>query len=68
MKLWPFTRRRKTIKQWEKEYNITVLDPDGFDRSDPHLMERLFTREEWERGFPFCTLLLPPDTRGRRRR
>ncbi len=47
---------RKTLTEWSEEYGFTLLDPDGFDRSDPDLRTRRFTREEWERGWPSCTI------------
>lgn len=47
---------RKTIWQWAKEDGIEVLDPDGFDRRDPELRARLRSRQEWEAGWPACTI------------
>lgn len=47
---------KKTIKEWEKEFNVTILDPDGFDRSDPNLKERLFYREEFLAGMARSTV------------
>lgn len=47
---------RKTIQDWAAHDGFEVLDPDGFDRTDPDLMTRTFTREEWERGWPSCTI------------
>lgn len=52
---WPW-QRRQTIDEWAKEYGFRVLDPDGFDRHDPKLMYRRFTKKEWERGYPLCTI------------
>ena len=41
---------RATIKQWGDITGTIVLDPDGFDRKDPRLMERLFTYQEFQHG------------------
>ena len=42
--------KQKTISEWEKIFNVQILDPDGFDRQDPKLGERKFTRKEFEEG------------------
>jgi hypothetical protein len=47
---------RKTIRQWEEISGVCILDPDGFDRTDPKLYEREFTWKEFSKGLPFCTL------------
>lgn len=41
---------RKTIAQWGKETGMIVIDPDGFDRTDMQLFERLFTKAEFTEG------------------
>jgi len=43
---------RHTIEGWNESefFNFEVWDPDGFNRRDPQLMKRLFTREEFESG------------------
>lgn len=41
---------RYTINEWGKIKGIKVLDPDGFDRRNPDLMETLFTEREFEEG------------------
>jgi hypothetical protein len=54
----------KTISEWEKETcniggrksKVRILDPDGFDRRDPDLYKRLFTREEFEQGMIMSTI------------
>lgn len=50
------TEERKTIKGWEAETGIQILDPDGFDRKDPYLYERLFTYEEFVDGAMYSTI------------
>lgn len=45
-----------TIEQWADYYNITVLDPDGFDRKNPNLMNEVFTEIEFREGLPLCTI------------
>ena len=47
---------RKTLKQWADMDGIKILDPDGFDRTDPLLWERLFTRGEFNKGIIYCTI------------
>ena len=42
--------KKMTIGEWEKIFNVKILDPDGFDRTDRYLREREFTREEFEQG------------------
>lgn len=54
----PF-RRRNTIHEWEWITGITVLDPDGFDRKDPNLYERLFTHQEFKEGLIRSTIQMP---------
>jgi len=36
-----------TIDEWGKLLGFTVLDPDGFDRTDRNLNNRLFTKKEF---------------------
>lgn len=54
---------RKTLKAWAKEYQekhgVTLLDPDGFDRKDPKMWERTYTKEEFEQGLLQCTCQWP---------
>ncbi len=45
----------KTIPEWEKEFQTRVIDPDGFDRTDPHLRKRLFTQAEFLQGIARST-------------
>lgn len=46
---------RATIRGWEILLDKHILDPDGFDRSDPDLMKRLFTRTEFYEGLKSST-------------
>jgi hypothetical protein len=41
---------RKTIPEWQEEFDVFVVDPDGFDRSNPDLYFELFTEEEFMKG------------------
>lgn len=50
---------RATIKDWEVITGIRVLDPDGFNRKDPQLMERLFTYQEFTHGMIQSTVQSP---------
>lgn len=56
----------KTIKEWEKEYDFRILDPDGFDRSDPNLYSKQFTREEFEKKAVSCTIEGKVNAKGKR--
>jgi hypothetical protein len=46
----------KTLDEWAKLDGITILDPDGFDRTDHHLWERQFTKAEYDKGLCNCTI------------
>lgn len=48
---------KKTIQEWAKDIGYVVLDPDGFDRKDPNLMIKKITKEEFDRGFIYCTIM-----------
>lgn len=48
---------RRNLDQWAALYGVIILDPDGFDRTDPLLHERMFTQEEFEAGLYRCTIL-----------
>lgn len=48
---------KKTIEEWQKEFGVIIMDPDGFDRSDMKLYERTFTKEDFENRLPACTIL-----------
>ena len=45
-----------TIKQWEIIKGVKILDPDGFDRTDPKLYERFFTEKEFDKALINCTI------------
>jgi hypothetical protein len=46
----------KSIVDWAKEDGLIILDPDGFDRSDPQVMSKLRSREEYEKGIMLCMI------------
>lgn len=50
--------RPKTIREWEQYYGdkFRVYDPDGFDRTDPNLMTRTFTKAEFLKGLGGSTV------------
>lgn len=52
----PEPEDKRTIAEWEKEFKLKILDPDGFDRKDPDLHTRLFTREEFGAGMLASTV------------
>lgn len=47
---------KKTIGEWAAELGYTVIDPDGFDRTDPEVMKKLISKEEFDKGLPLCTV------------
>ena len=49
---------KKTIEEWSEEYEIEILDPDGFDRSDPDLMNKKFTKKEFKEGLILSTICI----------
>ncbi len=46
----------KTLNEWAIEYDVRIIDPDGFDRKDPYLLSKLISREEFEKGLPLCSI------------
>lgn len=51
---------RKPINEWAALDGICVLDPDGFDRSDPYVLEREITKAEYLAGIWRCTVMSLP--------
>lgn len=51
---------RKPINEWAALDGICVLDPDGFDRSDPYVLEREITKAEYLAGIWRCTVMPLP--------
>jgi len=49
--------KKKTIEKWGEHFSIRVLDPDGFDRNDPKLMEKKFTKDEFFKGVMSSTII-----------
>ena len=45
-----------TIKQWEIIKGVRILDPDGFNRTDPKLYERFFSEKEFDEALLYCTI------------
>lgn len=48
----------RTLREWEQEYGIFILDLDGFDQTDPQLYKREFSRSEFEQGIAECTVIV----------
>ena len=52
---------KRTSEEWQKLCKITILDPDGWDRSPENYQyswyEELITREEWERRMVYSTVM-----------
>jgi hypothetical protein len=59
---------KKSINEWAAMDGICVLDPDGFDRSDPYVLEREITKAEYVAGIERCTVMplpaAPEDQKG----
>lgn len=51
---------KKTIQEWADHDCLIVVDPDGFNRSDPELMTRKFTKEEYIQGVVLCSVMGKP--------
>jgi hypothetical protein len=49
----------KTIQEWADKDGIIVLDPDGFDRTQPDVMTNKISYEEYSKGILFCTIIMP---------
>lgn len=50
--------RLKTIQEWAELAGITIVDLDGFDRKDPHLESRVFTKAEFNEGLLRSTVMV----------
>jgi hypothetical protein len=61
-KLKFFFQDKKLISSWEIIYDIKIYDPDGWDRTDPYLFNRYYTREEFETGITFSTCITGEDS------
>ena len=51
--------RRLTIGEWSKIYDLDIIDPDGFDRTDALLWTRPFTEAEFVRGMLWSSISKP---------
>ncbi len=49
---------KRTIREWEQEYGIRILDFDGFDNSGPDLLRNRFSRREFEQAATQCTIAM----------
>lgn len=52
---------RKTIAEWGEQFGVQVMDPDGFNRRDPHLHRRKFTLLEFNHGYLRSTIMARSD-------
>jgi len=50
----------KTLQEWADIDGLIIYDPDGFDRSDPEIMSRKFTRQEYDAGIMLCSIVGRP--------
>jgi hypothetical protein len=50
----------RTLKEWEAIKGLSILDWNGFDRSDEDLFEKLFSEAEFDKGSFLCTQRLNP--------
>jgi hypothetical protein len=53
----------RTITEWSNDWNVTVLDPDGFDRKNPDLHMYVFTEQQFLRGLVLSTITWDRDGR-----
>lgn len=51
---------RKTLQEWADIDGLIIYDPDGFDRTDPEVMTRKRTREEYMQGVYRCSVMGKP--------
>ena len=51
----------KTSEQWQRECNVVIIDPDGWDRTNYQYswFEEKITRKEFEEKMRKSTCLLP---------
>ena len=47
----------RTIQEWADRDYLIVVDPDGFDRTDPEIMVRKRTKEEYDAGIMLCSII-----------
>ena len=57
----------RTLREWDdmRIDGQAIMDPDGFDRKDPQMWERRYTREEFLERRARCTvhfLMTEPQT------
>jgi len=55
-----FAMETKTLQEWADIDGLIIYDPDGFDRSDPEIMSRKFTRQEYDAGIMLCSIISKP--------
>ena len=53
----------RTIEEWSNDWNVTVLDPDGFDRKNPDLYKYVFTEQQFLDGLVRSTITWDRDGR-----
>lgn len=49
---------KKTLEQWAVQKGIEILDPDGFDRTDPDLYTRKMAEKEFEKSVGYSTIVV----------
>jgi len=59
---WLHEEDVKTSEEWQKESNVTIYDPDGWDRKNFQYSwyEELITRAEFEHRAMYSTCMFPP--------
>jgi len=55
-------KRYQTIEEWENEYRVEIIDPDGFDRHDPNLYNKKFTEKEFLKSLSYSTIRIKYDS------
>lgn len=46
----------KTIGEWADKDKIVIIDPGGFDKDDPYLFKRKYSREYYNARINYCTV------------
>lgn len=49
---------KKTLEQWAVQKGIEILDPDGFDRSDPDLYTEKMTEQKFNARVMLSTIVV----------
>lgn len=48
---------KKSATEWAAEDDIIILDPDGFDRTDPECLSKPISWSEFQKAIIHCTTI-----------